>query len=78
MENTLISQDEAHILNANEVKELVIGRLVTDELITPEQGSDFVEKWQIIIIKPSWFKRWANKLNIIDNNKRYKIIKFED
>jgi hypothetical protein len=65
--------------NANTVKDLVIKRLLDDKVITDQQAEDYADKWQVIIIKSSWFERWMEKLNIEStNNYRYKYVKFED
>ena len=70
---------EDDIKNANTVKELVIERLVKDKVITSQQAEEYADKWQVIIIKPSWFERWMEKLNIKTPNRyRFKYVKFED
>ena len=70
---------EEDIKNANIVKDCVIQRLVNDKVITDQQAEDYADKWQVIIIKPSWFERWMEKLNIkTPNNYRYKYVRFED
>ena len=70
---------EEEIKNANTVKDLVIQRLVNDKVLTDQQAGDYADKWQVIIIKPSWFERWMEKLNIkTPNNYRYKYVRFED
>lgn len=70
---------EEEIKNANTVKDLVIQRLVDDKVLTDQQAEDYADKWQVIIIKPSWFERWMEKLNIkTPNNYRYKYVRFED
>ena len=70
---------EDDIKNANTVKELVIERLVKDKVITSQQAEEYADKWQMIIIKPSWFERWMEKLNIkTPNNYRFKYVRFED
>jgi hypothetical protein len=70
---------EEEIKNANTVKDLVIQRLVDDKVLTDQQAGDYADKWQVIIIKPSWFERWMEKLNIkTPNNYRYKYVRFED
>ena len=70
---------EEDIKNANTVKDLVIQRLVNDKVITDQQAGDYADKWQVIIIKPTWFERWMVKLNIkTPNNYRYKYVRFED
>jgi hypothetical protein len=78
IDSMLISLEE-YTTNANGVKELVISRLIMDKVITEEQADDYMEKWQIIIIKPTWFERWMKKFNITDpNNYRFKYVKFDD
>jgi hypothetical protein len=70
---------EDDIKNANVVKELVIERLVKDKVIASQQAEEYADKWQVIIIKPAWFERWMEKLNIkTPNSYRFKYVKFED
>ena len=70
---------EEDIKNANTVKEVVIERLLKDKVLTEEQAEEYTDKWQMIIIKPSWFERWMEKLNIkTPNNYRFKYVRFED
>jgi len=70
---------EGDIKNANTVKDLVVQRLLDDKVITDQQAEDYADKWQVIIIKPSWFERWMEKLNIkTPNSYRFKYVKFED
>ena len=70
---------EEDIKNANAVKDLVIQRLLDDKVITDQQAEDYADKWQVIIIKPSWFERWMEKLKIkTPNSYRFKYVKFED
>jgi hypothetical protein len=70
---------EEDIKNANTVKEVVIERLLKDKVLTEEQAEEYMDKWQMIIIKPSWFERWMEKLNIkTPNSYRFKYVRFED
>jgi hypothetical protein len=70
---------EDDIKNANAVKDCIIQRLLDDKVITDQQAYDYADKWQVIIIKPSWFERWVKKLNTkTPNNYRYKYVRFED
>jgi hypothetical protein len=78
MDTRLITLEE-DTLNANVVKELVIQKLYDNGVIDDEQAKAYVEKWQVIVYKPTWFKRWMEKF--ITTNKdtyRYKYVKFED
>jgi hypothetical protein len=77
--DSMVLSLEEDIKNANTVKDLVIQRLVNDKVITDQQAGDYADKWQVIIIKPTWFERWMVKLNIkTPNNYRYKYVRFED
>lgn len=67
-----------YTLNANLSKEMVLNRLLVDDVITKEQFDIYNEKWQIIIIKNSWFKSWMNKLTEKKDRWSYKYVKFED
>ena len=52
---------ENDIIHANKVKELVIGSLIRQGLISEEDGMDYVERFQVVIFKGSWFKRFYDK-----------------
>lgn len=69
---------EDNTRNANTVKELVIGRLLTDKVITEDQAREYTEKWQVIVIKTNWFERWMNAFNKEKGSYRLKFVKFED
>ena len=71
---------EANIENANSVKELVLGRLLADKVITEEQAKEYLEKWQVLIIKRSWFERWMQVFGggKDKNAYAYKYVRFED
>lgn len=60
IDNQLMSleQDTQH---ANKVKELVIGSLIRQGLMSQEDGMDYVERFQVVIFKGSWFKRFFDK-----------------
>jgi hypothetical protein len=78
MDTRLITLEE-DTLNANVVKELVIQKLYDNGVLDDEQAKTYIEKWQVIVYKPTWFKRWMEKF--ITTNKdtyRYKYVKFED
>jgi hypothetical protein len=65
--------------NANFVKEIVLQRLLTDNVINEEQAQQYSEKWNVIVIKKGWFKRWMDKFSSADSDEYfYKFVKFED
>lgn len=69
---------DSNTKNANMIKDMVLDRLRTDGLITEEQATEYMNKWQIILIKASWFKRWMNAFNREQDGYYYKLVKFED
>ena len=65
--------------NANYVKEIVLGRLLVDKVITDEQAETYATKWQMIIVKYGWFERWFKTLSGRKaENYCYKYVRFED
>jgi putative heme iron utilization protein len=70
---------ESNTKNANSVKEIVIATLLENGIINEEQASEYVNNWQVIIFKRSWFERWANFFKKDDLNAyQYKFVKFEE
>jgi len=75
----MLLEIESLTKDANGVKEAVLGRLLTNKIITEEQAKEYSEKWQIIIIKRGWFKRWMYAFNKAESsNYQYKYVRFED
>jgi hypothetical protein len=78
MDAQLITLEE-DIQNANLIKESIISRLYLDGVLNEKQATTYNEKWQVVIIKPTWFKRWMEKfISTNTNSYRYKYVKFED
>lgn len=78
--DSLIVDMESNLANFNAVKDIVLERLLDDNVITSEQAAEYGEKWNVIIVKPSWFKRYKDKFfkNDDDNIYIFKYVKFED
>ena len=77
IENQLLQVPD-NTVNANLVKDIVIQRLLDDGVITEEQANEYSEKWQMIVIKTNWFKRWMEKFGMSKDSYQYKFVKFED
>ena len=78
MDSQLITLEE-DTQNANVIKELVIQKLYDNGVLNEEQAKAYVEKWQVVIVKPTWFKRWMEKFVLTKTDSyRYKYVKFED
>jgi hypothetical protein len=54
---------EQDVKNYNVVKDLVIAKLVDEGLMSQEDGEDFIDRCQIIVVKNGWFKRWCSKFS---------------
>ena len=68
--------------NANKVKDLVIVSLIKKGFISEEDGSDYAERFQVLIYKGSWFERFFNKFVKNDTNKMdgyfYRVVEMQD
>ena len=68
--------------NANKVKDLVIISLIKKGYISEEDGSDYAERFQVIIYKGSWFERFFNKFVKNDTNRMdgyfYRVVEMQD
>lgn len=62
MDSYLVEMEQ-DIQNYNVVKELVINKLVDEGLVSQEDGEDFIDRCQIIVVKNGWFKRWCSKFS---------------
>jgi hypothetical protein len=54
---------EQDVQNYNVVKDLVVNKLVDEGLMSQEDGEDFIDRCQIIVVKNGWFKRWCSKFS---------------
>jgi hypothetical protein len=52
---------ESDIKNANKIKDIVVNSLIKEGLISQNDGMDYVERFQVLIYKGSWFKRFFDK-----------------
>jgi hypothetical protein len=64
--------------NGNLVKEIVIERLLKEKIISKTDAEEYCDRWQIIVIKNGWFKKWAKKFNKPVDDYVYKFVKIED
>lgn len=75
--DSMLLEIEDYSNNSNKIKSMVIERLRVDGILTDEQASTYSDKWQVIIIKPSWYRGWAS-LFCKSDSYRFKYVKFED
>ena len=74
---------ETDTQNANRIKELVVGSLVSQGLLTDEDAMDYVERFHVMIYKGSWFKRFFDKYIKNDGSKNingyyYRVVELAD
>ena len=74
------SQIESYTLDANSAKEIVLEMLEMNGVITPEIAVEYNEKWQIVVVKKGWFKRWLRSFDKQEESEEYmyKMVKFEE
>lgn len=59
--DTVLMEMPSNIQNATTVKEMVLNTLLKNKVITATQHNEYMDEWQIIIIKRSWYNRMWNK-----------------
>ena len=73
---------ESDTKNANQIKDLVVISLIKQGLISEEDGTAYAERFQVLIYKGSWFKRFFDKFVKNDTNKMdgyfYRIVEMQD
>lgn len=75
--DSILTEIDSRTIDANSIKDIVLRRLYDDKIITNEQAEIYAEKWNVIIIKNSWFERWMKKFKKSENYS-FKYVKFED
>ena len=60
MEAQLISLED-NIQNFNEVKNLIIAKIVEEGYMSEEEGEEFVDRCQVILYKGTGFNKWFEK-----------------
>jgi hypothetical protein len=78
VDNQLLTLDQ-DIQNANKVKRIVIASLIENGYISREDGHDFIERYQVIIYKNSWFIDFIKKFLPDSDPKgyRYQIVEMQ-
>lgn len=51
----------AEMQNYNKVKELVLGKLVSEGLLDQSDADEFGERCQVLTYKGKWFSKWFDK-----------------
>ncbi len=54
-------QLETDMLNYQKVKELVLQKLVAENLLDQDDADEFDERCQVLVYKGNWFSKWFDK-----------------
>ena len=77
--DSMLLEIDSEIKNSNIVKDIVLARLADDGVIPKEVFETYSEKWQIIVVKKSWFRKWMDKFaKDKEDAYIYKYVRFED
>jgi hypothetical protein len=75
IDSMLVSMEQ-DTQNANQVKDLILERLLKDNLITDAIAEQYATDWQVIILNTNWFTRWSNKFKFKENTYKYRYVRF--
>lgn len=68
---------EQDMSNYQKVKELVLSKLIAENLLSQEDADEFDERCQVLVYKGTWFSKWFDKNVKVDkpeaNKKGYYI-----
>jgi hypothetical protein len=78
--DAMILEIDRYTENANTVKDIVLKQLVKDGVISSDQCEEYSSKWQFMIFKYGWFKKWREKFHPTQTEKDwgYHFTKMED
>lgn len=52
---------ERDMSNYQKVKELVLSKLVAEDLLSQDDADEFDERCQVLVYKGTWFSKWFDK-----------------
>lgn len=58
---------ESDMSNYQKVKEIVLSKLVQEGLLEKDDADEFDERCQILVYKGTWFSKWFDKNQNVDN-----------
>lgn len=77
--DSMLLDMQVNVENANKIKALILERLVADKEISLEKAIEYDTKWQVIIFKKSWFKRWMSIFSTENKDGYcYRLVRFEE
>jgi hypothetical protein len=71
---------DSEIANFNKVKEIVLGKLISEGLLDQDDAEEFSERCQVLIYKGKWFSKWFEKNMISKDSESYyiKVVEMKD
>lgn len=60
MDNQLLGL-ETDMSNYQKVKELILQKLVSEDLLNQDDADEFDERCQVLVYKGTWFSKWFDK-----------------
>jgi hypothetical protein len=69
---------EQDMNNYQKVKELILSKLVDEDLLSQDDANEFDERCQVLVYKGTWFSKWFDKnvkVNQPDANKKHYFIR---
>ena len=58
---------ERDMSNYQKVKELVLSKLVAEDLLSQDDADEFDERCQVLVYKGTWFSKWFDKNVKVDD-----------
>jgi len=52
---------ETDMSNYQKVKELILQKLVAEDLLSQDDANEFDERCQVLVYKGTWFSKWFDK-----------------
>lgn len=52
---------DSDMVNYNKVKDIVVQKLVSEDLISQEDADEFKMRCQVLVYKGKWFDKWFTK-----------------
>ena len=52
---------DSEMANFNKVKEIVLGKLISEGLLDQTDGEEFAERCHVLVYKGKWFSKWFDR-----------------
>ena len=71
---------DSEMANFNKVKEIVLGKLISEGLLDPTDAEEFSERCHVLVYKGKWFSKWFEKNMVSKDSESYyiKVVELKD